>query len=216
MADHQQTRRFCRPVLIACLALIGLSACQTRPVTIVPATQGEVIRVSDDTHVSGARILVIGAEVEAISGDDGAFTLPAQTTTTTSVPLPVSGVFRKTAVLKAVTDDARGYGPADFISISDTALHPVNLFLLPPTAPYDTGDIPADCELPDEAIYALQLLDRSDWLRTALADTPEYRFSLTSWLDRTLVRELPDTCEIPLAQLTGWNAEINALDAAAD
>jgi hypothetical protein len=216
MADHNPSRTVSRSALLAWLALIGLSACQTRTVTVAPATQGKIIDMSDGASVSGARVIVIGTEIETISGEDGAFTLPAQTTTTNSVPLPVSGVFRKTAVMKASTDAARGYGPADFISISETALHPVHLFLLPRTAPYAISAIPADCDLPDEAVYALQLLDQPDRLRTALAEMPEYRFSLTSWLDRTLVRQLSDTCEIPLHQLTAWNAQIGGLDPASE
>ncbi|WP_084399452.1 peptidase associated/transthyretin-like domain-containing protein [Henriciella aquimarina] len=202
-------------VLASALALTP--ACEARPKTLFPHTQGTVFLLESGAPVEGARVTTKTGTASTATDKDGRFEIAAEIGKDRSIPLPASGVYRDSALLAAHHEGHHAFAPVDFISISEEAESETWLFLLPADAPYSTEGLPADCALPEPAVYGLQLLAAGDTasLQTVLAANPDFAFAFNRWLDRTLVRQLPQTCEIATQQLLDWMDTIETLTAPA-
>ena len=200
------------PALALLLVVAGLGACQTTSRTIVPDTDGRVVTLDTNTPVEGARITPIASEGMTTSRANGSFSLPAVIVEERSVPLPVSGVYRASAVLRADADALYGFAPVDFVNPDAHATSAVTIALIAPDAPYPADGIPPECDAPDEAIYLLRVFAASSHqgLKAAFAADSEYAFAFNQWADRVLVRQLGGTCDLPMAQRLQWIEDIDA------
>lgn len=199
-------------ILILATAMLP-AACQHRTQTLFPDTDGIVIDLASGNAVGGARVSVVGEDSETTSAQDGNFSLPAITRTDPRIPLPVSGVYRATAVVKAEgANGSRAFAPVDFVNPSTRAETAIALFMLDADAPWDAGPLPAGCEPTAEAVYVFQLLQsgQSRAVRGHLDTIDGYDFTYRQWLDRVIVRQLPRQCELPTNLLMAWIADIDA------
>ena len=203
-----------KPVsLIVLLAAALISAgCQPRPQTVFPDTQGTVFDLMTDAPVSGVSLSIADGDQVSSSDENGAFSIAAMTEWDRSLLLPVSGVYRSTAVITAEAGTRYAFAPVDFVNPFPEATSDVAIFLIERDAPFETAALPTDCTPPPQSIYALQLLGsgQSSALQKRLDRTGGYRFTLEQWLDRVLVRQLPTRCDIPRPALMGWMDEIRA------
>ena len=203
-----------KPVfLIALLAAVSMSAgCQSRPQTVFPETRGTAFNLMTDEPLSGVSLSVVDGKQVSSSDETGAFSLAAKTKPDRSLPLPASGVYRSTAVIKAEAGSLYAFAPVDFVNPFSKAESAVAVFLIERNAPYETDALPSGCTPPPQAVYALQLLGsgQSSIVQKRLDRTDGYRFTLEQWLDRVLVRQLPTRCDIPRPALMRWMDEIRA------
>ena len=201
--------------LLPALALLLLAACQTTSRTIVPDTGGHVVMLGTNEPVKGARIAPIASEGVTTSGADGSFSLPAVTIEERSVPLPVSGVYRASAVLRADADGRYGFAPVDFVNPDTHATSPVTIALIAPDAAFPEDSIPPECDAPEEAVYLLRVFAAPSYkgLKAAFAADSEYAFAFNQWADRVLVRQLGADCDLPMAQRLRWIEDIDAFTA---
>ena len=195
------------------VALAFLPGCINRTVTVVPATSGKVVHLASGALAEGAQVTAPGTDVSATTGPQGEFQLAALTRKRSEVVLPVSGVYVDGAALMAETGEARAYGWTQFISMSDTAMTDVTLFLIPRGAAFDSSGIPEDCALEDDEKYALQMLAAppSDALQAWLDSGIEHGDQLDQLLGIALVGNLSRRCDVPTAQTRDWSAQIDAL-----
>lgn len=202
--------------LLPALALLvlpaGLSACQTTSRTIVPDTDGRVVTLETNRPVADARITPVASGGMATSNADGSFSLPALTVEERRVPLPASGVYRASAVLRADADGLYGFGPVDFVNPDTRATSAVTIALISPDAPYPEGLIPPECDAPEETLYLLRIFaaPSQEGLKAAFAADSEYAFAFNQWADRVLVRQLGADCDLPMAQRLQWIEDIDA------
>lgn len=199
------------PCLLA--GLILLTGCEHRTKTIFPETQGVVVDLETSQPVSGVLVSVIGEDGAVETDSDGTFALPAIVRDDTSVLLPVSGVYRATALMRAeAADGRRAFAPVDFINPYPRAESPVAIFLIDPAAAWKSSALPDTCNPPEKAVFALQLLQsgRAAQVKAWLDATGGYTFTLEQWLDRVLVRELASQCDLPNALLYDWMEDIDA------
>lgn len=207
----------CRAGLwLAALAGIAVTACEARPKTVFPQTEGVVMMLETGDPVAGVEVVAGVTGASTASDADGRFVFLAEIGRDTSLPLPASGVYMKREVLRAETADAHAYAPVNFLSIDETAMLPVALFLAMKETAYDRSGLPEDCVLTGEETYALQMLSagRTDGLQAWLEgaeETGERAFYLEEWMDYVLVRALPRRCEIVTPQLMSWMEDIRAL-----
>ncbi|QYJ01841.1 hypothetical protein KUV46_05455 [Thalassovita mediterranea] len=200
------------PALALALLPAGLAACQTTSRTIVPDTVGRVVTLETNTPVEGARIAPVATEGITISNADGSFSLPAVAVEERRVPLPVSGVYRSSAVLRAEADGLYGFAPVDFVNPDTRATSAVTIALIAPDAPYPEGIIPPECDASEEALYLLRVFAASSHrgLIAAFAADGEYAFAFNQWADRVLVRQLGADCDLPMDQRLQWMEDIDA------
>ena len=198
--------------LLAALLLTFSGACQSRQKTVFPAVEGVVVDVSSGTPVDEATISGDRTDETVGVDSDGRFSMVAVKARDTSIPLPVSGVYRDSAQIRADVDGGYAYAPADFLSTGDAAFAPVILFVLGWEAPYSAAGIPESCELTPEEAWALRFLAVDDRaaINRLLSENDEFTFALESWIDQTLVRKLPRRCDVQMPQLTRWLDEISA------
>lgn len=199
--------------LLFLAALTLLPGCINRTVTVVPATTGQVIHLASGEPAEGAQVSAVGTGITATAGPQGMFTLAALTRKRNEVVLPVSGVYVDGAALMAETGETRAYGVAQFLTLSNTAMSDVTLFLLPRDAAFDRGGIPEDCTLEDEDVYALQMLAAppSDTLQAWLDSDIDHADQLDQLLGAALVGNLSRRCDVPTEQTRDWAAQIDAL-----
>ena len=200
------------PILLATVLLIFPGACQSHQKTYFPAVEGVVVDISSGAPVDEASISADRTDETVSVSEDGRFSMSAVTKKAGGIALPVSGVYRDSAQLRADVDGGYAYAPADFLSTGERAFAPVILFVLGWEAPYTTEGIPQSCDLTPEEIWALRFLaveDRSA-VNRLLAQNEEFAFALEAWVDQTLVRKLPRRCEVPTNHLMVWLDEISA------
>ncbi len=200
------------PALALALLPAGLAACQTTSRTSVPDTVGRVVTLETNMPVEGARIAPLAAERMTTSNADGSFSLAAVTVEERRVPLPVSGVYRSSAVLRAEADGLYGFAPVDFVNPDTRATSAVTIALIAPDAPYPADSIPPECDASEEALYLLRVFaaPSQEGLKAAFAADSEYAFTFNQWADRVLVRQLGADCELPMAQRLQWIEDIDA------
>lgn len=204
--------RHALPALALFLVAAGLGACQTTSRTIVPDTDGRAVTLETNTPVEGARITPIASEGMTTSGANGSFSLPAVIVEERSVPLPVSGVYRASAVLRANAEGLYGFAPVDFVNPDTRATSAVTIALIAPDADYPADSIPPECDASEEALYLLRVFaaPSQEGLKAAFAADSEYAFAFNQWADRVLVRHLGADCDLPMAQRLQWIEDIDA------
>ena len=193
--------------------MILLTGCEHRTKTIFPETQGVVVDLQTGQPASGVVVSVIGEDRTVETDGDGKFALPAILRDDPSIPLPVSGVYRATALMRAEAGDGRrAFAPVDFVNPDPHAESPVAVFLINPAAAWNSGALPNTCNPPEKAVFALQLLQsgRAAEVKARLDPMGEYAFTLEQWLDRVLVRELANQCDLPNVLLYDWMEDIDA------
>lgn len=200
------------PVLVLSLLPAGLAACQITSRTIVPDTVGRVVTLGTNVPVEGARIAPLATEGMTTSNAEGSFSLAAVTVEERRVPLPVSGVYRSSTVLRAEADRLYGFAPVDFVNPDTHATSAVTIALIAPDTPCPDGLIPDACDAPDEALYLLRVFaaPSQEGLKAAFAADSEYAFAFNQWADRVLVRQLGADCDLPMAQRLQWIEDIDA------
>ena len=199
------------PALALALIPAGLAACQTTSRTVVPDTVGRVVTLETNVPVEGARIAAVATEDMTTSSTDGSFSLPAVTVAERCVPLPVSGVYRSSAVLHAEADGLYGFAPVDFVNPDTRATSAVTIALIAPDAAYPADSIPPECDASEEALYLLRVFAAPSHkgLKAAFAADSEYAFAFNQWADRVLVRHLGADCDLPMAQRLQWIEDID-------
>ncbi|MDP3378534.1 MAG: carboxypeptidase-like regulatory domain-containing protein [Brevundimonas sp.] len=190
-----------RGVRFSAAILIGLclAACVTRQDHVLaPAAEGLVIDTATGQPIAGAevRYVELGSATPIMTDAEGAFTLEGRTERRTRVVLPVSGVYRDSAMVQASAPGlADGYATAGFINGlgPEAALYPVIVLMFPADAPETPlHALMQDCVEGPRQHHALQMvayvagLDAADpppWLNP---DTAE-------GLDEHLGRVLPSS-----------------------
>jgi hypothetical protein len=180
---------------VACLSLV---ACVTRREFVVaPETRGVVIDSETGAPVDGAVVRFAGVEAitPAVTGPDGRFALPGRTQARTIVAMPMGGVFRDAARVKASTPGrAEAFATAAFIQGGKPAqaFSPVTVLMFPhDAAPTELHALTGDClhgALQDHArhlaafVAGIDPAGPPDWLdaETAAALEEHLRLSLPS------------------------------------
>lgn len=198
------------PILMVKLsaALIGclcLAACITkREHVLAPSAEGIVIDAATERPVAGAQVRYLGFEgaAQAVTGVDGRFTLEGRTEDRTIVALPVSGVYRDSALVHVSAPDfADGYASAAFISMGQPAeaLYRVTVLVFPA----DAGETPLhalmrDCIATPQQNHALHLAAHAASLDLT---------SAPAWLDEDAAEALEEHLQITLPSSTFQSCE---------
>lgn len=172
------------------LATACLTACVTRREFVVtPETRGIVLDAQTGMPVDGAVVRFMGVDEipAATTGPHGRFVLPGQTEKRTIVAVPVGGVFRDTAQVKA-SAPGRGdaFATAAFIQGGQPAAAFYEVIVL--MFPADAGETPLhdltrDCLRGEAQAHALQL---SNFISGIDAARPP------GWMDRDAAMALDE------------------------
>lgn len=177
---------------VACLCL---TACVTRREFVVaPETGGVVIDAETGAPVDGAKVRFVGVDAIAavVTGPDGRFALPGLKEKRTIVAVPMGGVYRSAALVKAwAPGRAEAFASAAFIQGGQRAgaLYGVTLLMFPAdTATTPLHELMRDCAAGPVQDHALHLsgylagVDPAgppDWLDTDTAAALEEHMRLS-------------------------------------
>lgn len=146
------------------IASLCLTACVTRrDFVVAPETVGVVLDAKTGARVEGAEVRFVGVDAIAatVTGKDGSFTLPGLSENRTIVAVPMGGVYRDAARVRASAPGrAEAFATAAFIQGGQPApaIYRVTLLMFP----QDTPETPLhalteDCFQSPEQDHALLL-----------------------------------------------------------